>query len=288
MRPSDSLAVRAIEGLPLMMCIARLYEDADNPQPSFRTRTSTNSPMTFASTASCKPSLFTRPMWRVDTAFTSAPSGGAAGQAGLQEVPVVVRDAPADAYTQVAVNRKRHSLTPLGLARFIRGPADGRESNATVAKRRSMNLTTMAHHLALLELPPELDEALKSGRVTSPRTLHELSKLHDEKPEQVRALVVGDAEITRAAVSAMRADRVGFAAEALSTSSSVRRLAQANAACTRLKRARGELSSAPWMASLHLSWSLCVVGLPISPVAGRRSLTVRPHTDSNPAQTERK
>jgi ParB family chromosome partitioning protein len=52
-----------------------------------------------------------------------------------------------------------------------------------------MNLTTVAHHLSLLELPPALDDALISGRCTSPRTLHELSKLHADSPEQVQRLL---------------------------------------------------------------------------------------------------
>ena len=68
-----------------------------------------------------------------------------------------------------------------------------------------MNQTTVAHHLALLDLPPELGEALKSGRCTSPRTLHELSKLRDEQPEQVQSLLASGAEIMRVAVSVLRA-----------------------------------------------------------------------------------
>jgi ParB family chromosome partitioning protein len=104
----------------------------------------------------------------------------AAQRAGLAEVPIVVREAPADPYTQIAENQRRHALTPLDLARFIKGRADEGESNAFIAGRMSMNLTTVAHHLSLLELPPALDQALKSGRCTSPRTLYELSKLHVE------------------------------------------------------------------------------------------------------------
>lgn len=57
----------------------------------------------------------------------------------------------------------------------------------------------------LLDLPPELDQALMSGRCTCPRTLHELSRLHDEERERVRALVAGEADITRTAVTAVRA-----------------------------------------------------------------------------------
>ena len=88
----------------------------------------------------------------------------------MAEVPVVVRDAPADPYAQFDENQKRHGLTPLDMARFIRARVNEGESNATIASRTGMNLTTVAHHLALLDLPPELDDVLKSGRCTSPRT----------------------------------------------------------------------------------------------------------------------
>jgi ParB family chromosome partitioning protein len=60
-----------------------------------------------------------------------------------------------------------------------------------------MDLTTVAHHLALLDLPAELGQALQTGRCTSPRTLYELSRLHAKQPEQVHALVTGEGEITR-------------------------------------------------------------------------------------------
>ncbi len=157
--------------------------------------------------------------------------------AELKQVPVVVRDASADPYTQVAENQKRHGLTPLDLARFIRGRVDAGDSNATVAKRLGMNLTTVAHHIALLELPPELEEALKSGRITSPRTLHELSKRHAEQPEQIRALMNSGAEITRAAVSALRAAPETSEEGDTIPSPANRLIAQANVACARLERA---------------------------------------------------
>ena len=78
------------------------------------------------------------------------------------------------------------------------------ESNAEVGRRLGMDLSTVAHHLALLSLPPVLDQALKSGRCESPRTLHELSRLHEEQPEQVAALVAGTEPITREAVASLR------------------------------------------------------------------------------------
>jgi len=166
----------------------------------------------------------------------------AAQRAGLTEVPVVIRDtvirdAPADPYTQVAENQKRHGLTPLDLARFIKSRVDAGASSAEIAKRRGMNLTTVAHHLALLELPPELYAALKSGRCTSPRTLHELSQLHDHNPKQVQELLVSGADITRTAVTALRAAADDGAAGAAAASPNDKLIARAHAACDRLERA---------------------------------------------------
>jgi ParB family chromosome partitioning protein len=157
----------------------------------------------------------------------------AAQRAGLTEVPVVVRDTPADPYTQVAENQKRHGLTPLDLARFIRARVEAGESNATIAKRLAMDITTVAHHLALLDLPPELDAAMRSGRCTSPKTLDELNKLQQSHPEYARALLAGEADITRAAVAAARASTV---AKNRSTKSAASLLTQANIACARLEQ----------------------------------------------------
>jgi len=131
----------------------------------------------------------------------------AAGLAGLSQVPVVVRAGAADPYAQVAENQKRHGLSPLDLARFIRSRVDLGESNATIAARLGMDLTSVAHHLSLLELPAPLDAALRSGRCGAPRTLHELSKLHAKRPDVVAELLSGEAPITREAVASLRRTR---------------------------------------------------------------------------------
>lgn len=163
----------------------------------------------------------------------------AAQRAGLDQVPVVVRDAPADPYDQVAENLKRHGLSPLDLARFIRGRIDAGESNSMVARRLGVNLTTVAHHLSLLELPPALDDALKSGRCTSPRTLHELGKLHDQDPAQVQSLLASGAEITRATVAALRETRSAPPMKNRSAPAPAKLIAHALTACDRLEKALG-------------------------------------------------
>lgn len=107
-----------------------------------------------------------------------------------------------------------------------------------------MNLTTVARHLSLLDLPPALDQALKAGRCTSPRTLHELSQLHDVVPEEVRALVDSDAEITRAAVAELKADSTASAPQSTATRQTDA-LARAHAACDRLERALARIDGPP-------------------------------------------
>jgi ParB family transcriptional regulator, chromosome partitioning protein len=167
----------------------------------------------------------------------------AARRAGLCEVPVVVRDALADPYAQVAENQKRHGLTPLDLAQFIKDRVCAAESNAFIARRLGMNLTTVSHHLSLLDLPPLLDQALKTGRCTSPRTLHELSALHETEPDKVEALLDGDAGITRSAVAAMKTERSEPARSAKPTAQT-EAIARANAACDRLERSLAQVDRA--------------------------------------------
>jgi ParB family chromosome partitioning protein len=237
-------AVRVVDrsGLPLILPVSALEEDPANPRTEFPD----------ADLEELAEDIRQRGILQPIVVHPADANGRhrihfgakrllAAQRAGIHEVPVVIRDAPADPYTQVAENQKRHGLTQLDLARFIRRQVDAGDSNTTVAKRLGMNLTTVAHHLALLDLPAALDQALKSGRCTSPRTLHELSKLHADNPEQVQSLLASGSEITRTAVSALpTAPEDGTATEATSASSN-KLIAQANAACDRLERALGRI-----------------------------------------------
>lgn len=113
----------------------------------------------------------------------------AASRVGPHDVPVVVRHAPADRYAPAAENLKRSAQAPLDLARSFRQQIVAGDTHAEVAWRLGVNLTTVAYHLSLLELPPVLTDALASGRCASPRTLHELSKLNEREPEDVRTLI---------------------------------------------------------------------------------------------------
>jgi ParB family chromosome partitioning protein len=226
----------ASAGRPLLVPLDRLIEDPNNPRTEFP-----EAEIDELAESICQHGIL-QPLVVCPANATGhyrihhgAKRIRAARLAGLSDVPVVVRDAPADPYAQAAENQKRHGLTPMDLARLIRRQADAGDSNATIAKRLGIDQTTIAHHLALLELPPELNEAMQAGRCTSPRTLYELNKLHRDEPERARALLLGDGEITRSNVSAARTESAPTASAPTQRRAQPPLLAQADAACTRLE-----------------------------------------------------
>ena len=208
----------------------------------------------------------------------------AAIRAGLQTVPVTLRDAAPDPYAQVAENLKRHSLSPLDLARFIRRQIDAGDSNATVATKLNLDLTTVAHHLTLLTLPPVLDEALRSGRCTSPRTLHELHQLHVQNPDQVQALLASASAVTRKAIAAVKATALPIVRDpSQSARASASLIAQAGPLCDRLQSIleRATRSDAPTPADQLTALHSRLMTL--TALAARRSprgRTVRPPCDA--------
>jgi ParB family transcriptional regulator, chromosome partitioning protein len=227
-----------IDGKPLLLDVSVLYEDTHNPRTEFPEESIAELAEDIQQRGILQPLVVTPADGdgRHQVHF-GAKRLRAAIRAGLHQVPVVVRDLPADRYAQVAENQKRHGLTPLELARFIRAQADAGDSNATIARQLGMNLTAVAHHLSLLDLPPVLDDALKAGRCTSPRTLHELRSLHADSPDRVQALLDSEAEVTRAAVSALRSAADEAPPTVPAAASADKLIVHANAACDRLERA---------------------------------------------------
>ena len=242
--PPNAPKAGVADGRPMLVAVSLLYEDTNNPRTEFPEAAQEELAMDIQQRGILQP-LVVHPAdgeGRHCIHF-GAKRLRAAMRAGLHEVPVVVRDLPADRYAQVAENQKRHGLTPLEIARFIREQVDAGDSNTTIARQLGMNLTTVAHHLSLLELPPALDDALSSGRCTSPRTLHELSKLHADNPEQIQRLLDSGAEITRTSVAAQRAQAKDGELASLAASPGNKHIARANAACDLLERALGRVQS---------------------------------------------
>jgi ParB family transcriptional regulator, chromosome partitioning protein len=237
-------------GKPLMVPVDQLDEDPDNPRKEFPPEAIEELAQDIAKRGILQPIVVSdrNDKGRYLIRFGSR-RWRAAIQAGLTTVPVIFAVEARNAYDQVAENLKRQNLSPLELAQFIRRRVDAGESNAEVGRQLGMDLTTVAHHLALLSLPPVLDQALRSGRCESPRTLHELSRLHEGQPEQVAALVSGTDPITREAVASLRdAARVVTPAAGKATSAQSRSdkmaqaLARATGLCERLDAALQRLN----------------------------------------------
>jgi len=245
--PALELDALAAQGLPLLVPVDCLEEDPDNPRTEFPDEEVAELAQDIAVRGILQPIVVCRAVaagrYRI---LFGAKRLRAAKRAGLEAVPVVIGSEANDVYAQVAENQKRHGLTPLDLARFMRSRAEAGDSNAEIAKRMGIDLTSIAHHLALLTLPPELDEALRSGSCTSPRTLYELAKLQRAKPERVKAIVAGEGEITRRAVNALKgAPRPPRAAprKAAASRPPTSLVGQANDLCARLESLVGRMTT---------------------------------------------
>jgi ParB family chromosome partitioning protein len=202
---SLSLDVLATEGTPLLVPVDYLEEDPANPRTEFPEAEIGELAQDIALRGILQPIVARRCTddghYRV---LFGAKRLRAAKRAGLDVVPIVIGAEAHDVYAQVAENQKRHGLTPLDLARFMRARVDAGDSNAEIAKQMGIDLTSVAHHLALLNLPAELDEAFRGGRCTSPRTLYELAKLYQTNPERVRTILTREGGITRSAVASIK------------------------------------------------------------------------------------
>jgi ParB family chromosome partitioning protein len=237
-------------GQPLMLAVTRLCADPNNPRIDVPEAELDELANDIRQRGVLQPIVVSAPdadgRYRI---HFGSKRWRAAVQAGLDDVPVVLATRAYDAYDQVAENLKRHDLSAIDLATFIRGRVDAGDANATIAKRLAIDQTTVAHHLALLTLPPVLDAALKTGRCASPRTLYELNKLHADQPERVAELVNGSEPITRDAVAEIRDRAQAACAPDRASSTTVSRpdrtaqmLARANGLCVRLDAVLLQLS----------------------------------------------
>lgn len=146
--PSTTPESVSHDGRPMFVAVSLLYEDANNPRTEFPEDALEELAADIQQRGMLQP-LVVHPTdgdGRHRVHF-GAKRFRAAIRAGLHEVPVVVRDLPADRYAQVAENQKRQGLSRLELAKFIRAQIDAGDSNAAIARQFGMNLTAVAHHL---------------------------------------------------------------------------------------------------------------------------------------------
>ena len=161
-------------GEPLVVSIDLLDEDSGNPRTEFPDADLDELAEDILQNGSCNRSSCTPPTVEDGTESTLAPSDCALpGEQGCSRF--LSWCGPGRPIPTCRWWRTRSATASrLWTWRASSRAGVAGDSNATIAKRIGMNLTAVAHHLALLDLPPELDQALKEGRCTSPRTLHDI------------------------------------------------------------------------------------------------------------------
>ncbi|MFQ5417843.1 MAG: ParB/RepB/Spo0J family partition protein [Myxococcota bacterium] len=107
--------------------------------------------------------------------------------AGRDTIPAVVADRDGGDRLELALveNVQRHDLNPMELAHAFRGLSDRGLTQEEIGRRVSLDRSTVANHLRLLELPRELQEDVESRRITAG---HAKALLQVANPERRRHL----------------------------------------------------------------------------------------------------
>ncbi len=204
-------------GLPLMLAIDAIDENADQPRREFDADALQELADTIRERGVRQPvSVRQNPQqpgrWTLNF---GARRLRAARLAGLTQVPAFV-DTTADHYDQVIENEQREGLRPLELALFVSKRLARGESQAEIARRLGKSRQWVTLATALIEPPDWLLELYRQGRCTGMLELYELRRLHAEHPQPVEAWASSQDAIGRDAVAALRAE-LGSVPEGAST-----------------------------------------------------------------------
>jgi ParB family chromosome partitioning protein len=145
----------------------------------------------------------------------------AARKAGLAAIPAVVADSPDRDRLELALieNVQRRDLNPIELAHAFRALLDTGKTQDEIGRRVSLDRSTVANHVRLLELPRELQEDVEEQRLTAGHARALLAVANPERRRHLRdrivreQLSVRDAEAltrpagARAPTSSSRASR---------------------------------------------------------------------------------
>jgi ParB family chromosome partitioning protein len=124
----------------------------------------------------------------------------AARQAGLAEIPVVVRELSDQEALQIAVveNLQRENLTPLEEARaYERLMAFGMDQ-AAVGEAVGKNRSTVANALRLLQLPSDAQQALEEGRIQAGHARAILAQPEADRAWALARILQGDLTVRQA------------------------------------------------------------------------------------------
>jgi ParB family transcriptional regulator, chromosome partitioning protein len=124
--------------------------------------------------------------------------------AGYSIIPAFI-DNDYNEIDQIIENLQRNELTALEIAEFIGREINRGKKMKDIAKEIGKSPTFVSHHYALLNLPPELDEAYNSGRVQDVTVINDLVTAHKKNPQEVLFWLADETqEITRSSVRLLR------------------------------------------------------------------------------------
>ena len=111
----------------------------------------------------------------------------AARAAGRETIPAVIADVESEDRLELALveNVQRDDLNPMELAHAFRTLVDHGLTQEEIGQRVSLDRSTVANHLRLLELPRELQEDIEMRRITAG---HAKALLQVADPERRRRL----------------------------------------------------------------------------------------------------
>jgi len=121
--------------------------------------------------------------------------------AGLEEIPAVVADVDPDEQLELAIveNVQRHDLNPMELAIAYRALADQGHTQEEIGQKVSMDRSSVANHLRLLELSRDIQEDVETGRLSLGHAKALLQVVNPERRLHVRNRIVADGLSVRAA-----------------------------------------------------------------------------------------
>jgi ParB family chromosome partitioning protein len=194
-------------GVPLMLAIDAIDEDAEQPRHEF----DANALQELADTIrergvrqpiSVRPDPQRSGRWLLNF---GARRLRAARLAGLTLIPAFI-DTTADSYDQVIENEQREGLRPLELAMFVHKRLALGDKQAEIARRLGKSRQWVTLATALIEPPYWLLHLYRQGRCRGMMELYELRRLHGEHAQYVEAWVLDRDAITRDSIAALRAD----------------------------------------------------------------------------------
>jgi ParB family chromosome partitioning protein len=130
----------------------------------------------------------------------------AARAAGLTAIPAVVADVDDRDRLELALieNVQRRDLNPIELAHAFRALLENGKTQDEIGRRVSLDRSTVANHLRLLELPRELQQDVEEQRLTAGHAKALLQVANPERRRHLRDRIVREQLSVRAAEAIAR------------------------------------------------------------------------------------